>query len=218
MRIGVVGTGIVGRTLAGKLVELGHEVRMGSRQAGNENAVEWAREAGDGASEGTFADAAEFGELLVNATGGRVSLDALGMAGAENLAGKVLIDVSNALDFGDGRPPVIGVSVDDSLGERIQAAFPEAKVVKALNTMNASLMVAPGSLDEPTNVFVCGNDDDAKRAVIELLETFGWLSGDIVDLGDISAARGAELYVALWVRLMGALGTAGFNIRVVREA
>lgn len=217
MRIGVLGTGIVGRTLGGKLVELGHEVRMGSRQAGNESAVEWAQGAGEGASEGTFADAAEFGELLMNATGGKVSLQALGMAGAENLAGKVLVDVSNALEFGDG-PPVVGVAPDDSLGERIQAAFPDAKVVKALNTMNAAVMVAPGSLGESTSVFVCGDDDGAKAQVIELLETFGWLSGDIVDLGDISAARGAELYVALWVRLMGALGTPAFNIRVVREA
>jgi 8-hydroxy-5-deazaflavin:NADPH oxidoreductase len=217
MRIGVLGTGIVGRTLGGKLVELGHEVRMGSRQAGNENAVEWAQGAGEGASEGPFADAAGFGELLINATGGKVSLEALGMAGAENLAGKVVVDVSNALEFGDG-PPVVGVAPDDSLGERIQAAFPDAKVVKALNTMNASIMVAPGSLGESTNVFVCGDDDAAKAQVIELLETFGWLSGDIVDLGDISAARGAELYVALWVRLMGALGTPAFNIRMVREA
>jgi predicted dinucleotide-binding enzyme len=217
MRIGVLGTGIVGRTLGDKLVELGHEVRMGSRQAGNENAVEWARQAGDGASEATFADTAEFGELLINATGGKVSLDALEMAGAENLAGKVLVDVSNALEFGDG-PPVVGVAPDDSLGERIQKAFPDARVVKALNTMNAALMVAPDSLDEPTNVFVCGDEHAAKAQVIELLETFGWLSGDIVDLGDISAARGAELYVALWVRLMGALGTPAFNVRVVREA
>jgi 8-hydroxy-5-deazaflavin:NADPH oxidoreductase len=217
MRIGVLGTGTVGRTLGGKLVELGHEVRMGSRQAGNENAVEWATGAGEGASEGTFADAAEFGELVINATGGKVSLEALAMAGAENLAGKVVIDVSNALEFGEG-PPVVGVAPDDSLGERIQAAFPDAKVVKALNTMNASIMVAPGSLGESTNAFVCGNDDAAKAQVIELLETFGWLSGDIVDLGDISAARGAELYVALWVRLMGALGTPVFNIRLVREA
>ena len=217
MRIGVLGTGIVGRTLGGKLVALGHEVRMGSRRAGNENAVEWAAGAGEGASEGTFADVAEFGELVINATGGKVSLEALGMAGAENLARKVVIDVSNALEFGEG-PPVVGVAPDDSLGERIQAAFPDAKVVKALNTMNASIMVAPGSLGESTNAFVCGNDDAAKARVIELLETFGWLSGDIVDLGDISAARGAELYVALWVRLMGALGTPAFNIRLVREA
>jgi predicted dinucleotide-binding enzyme len=216
VRIGVLGTGIVGRTLGGKLVELGHEVRMGSREAGNDAAVEWVQSARESASEGTFADAAEFGELVINATGGKVSVDALSMAGAENLAGKVLIDVSNSLDFGGGGPPVVGVSVDDSLGERIQAAFPDARVVKALNTMNAALMVAPGSLGETTNVFVCGDDDAAKAQVIELLETFGWLSGDIVDLGDISAARGAELYVALWVRLMGALGTPQFNIRIVR--
>src|SRR3954453_7674378 len=218
MRIGVLGTGTVGRTLADKLVELGHEVRMGSRAAGNQNAVEWVQGAGAGAdaSGGAFADAAEFGELLINATGGSVSLDALGMAGAENLAGKVLIDVSNALDFGGDGPPVIGVSVDDSLGERIQAAFPDARVVQALNHMNASLMLSPDKLDERSNVFVCGNDASAKAQVIELLETFGWLSGDILALGDISAARGAELYVALWVRPMGALGTPEFNIRVVR--
>jgi predicted dinucleotide-binding enzyme len=216
VRIGVLGTGIVGRTLGGKLVELGHDVRMGSRAAGNESAVEWARSAGANASEGTFADAAEFGELLINATGGKVSLDALRMAGAENLAGKVLIDVSNALDFGGGGAPVVGVSVADSLGERIQAAFPDVRVVKALNTMNASLMVAPESLGESSNVFVCGDDASAKAQVIELLETFGWLSGDIVDLGGISAARGPELYVALWVRMMGALDTPQFNIRVVR--
>ena len=190
---------------------------MGSRQAGNENAVEWAQGAGEGASEGTFADAAGFGELVINATGGKVSLEALGMAGADNLAGKVLVDVSNALEFGEG-PAVVGVAPDDSLGERIQAAFPDARVVKALNTMSASIMVSPGALGESTNAFVCGNDDAAKAQVIELLETFGWLSGDIVDLGDITAARGAELYVALWMRLMGALGTPAFNIRLVREA
>ena len=215
MRIGVLGTGVVGRTLAGKLVELGHEVRMGSREAGKDAAVEWVRSAGENASEGTFADAAEFAELVINATGGKVSLDALGMAGAENLAGKVLVDVSNALDFGGG-PPVIGVAVDDSLGERIQAGFPDARVVKAFNTMNAALMVAPDSLPESTSVFLAGDDTSAKAQVIELLETFGWLSGDIIDLGDITAARGAELYVALWVRLMGALGTPQFNIRIVR--
>src|SRR5215216_4624612 len=169
MRIGVLGTGVVGRTLAGKLVELGHEVRMGSREAGKDAAVEWVRSAGENASEGTFADAAEFAELVINATGGKVSLDALGMAGAENLAGKVLVDVSNALDFGGG-PPVIGVAVDDSLGERIQAGFPDARVVKAFNTMNAALMVAPDSLPESTSVFLAGDDTSAKAQVIELLE------------------------------------------------
>ena len=207
---------MVGRTLGTKLAELGHEVRMGSRDAGNESAVEWAQGAGENASVGTFADAAEFGELLINATSGGASLQALGAAGAENLAGKVLVEVANPLDFSGGMPPTLSVSNDDSLGEQIQEAFPDARVVKALNTVNASVMVEPHALEESTNVFVCGNDSGAKAQVIELLETFGWLSGDIIDLGDISAARGTEMYLPLWLRLMGALDTPQFNIRVVR--
>jgi predicted dinucleotide-binding enzyme len=216
VRIGVLGTGTVGRTLAEKLVEVGHEVRMGSREAGNEKAAEWAAAAGEAGSEGTFADAAEFGELVINATAGGASLEALRAAGAESLGGKVLVDVANPLDFSDGMPPTLTVSNDDSLGEQIQEAFPEARVVKALNTVNAAVMVAPGALDESTNLFVCGNDRAAKGQVIELLETFGWLSGDILDLGDISAARGTEMYLPLWLRMMGALETPQFNIRVVR--
>jgi predicted dinucleotide-binding enzyme len=216
VRIGVLGTGTVGRTLAEKLVEVGHEVRMGSREAGNENAAEWAAAAGEAGSEGTFADAAEFGELVINATAGGASLEALRAAGAESLGGKVLVDVANPLDFSDGMPPTLTVSNDDSLGEQIQEAFPEARVVKALNTVNAAVMVAPGALDESTNLFVCGNDRAAKGQVIELLETFGWLSGDILDLGDISAARGTEMYLPLWLRMMGALETPQFNVRVVR--
>jgi predicted dinucleotide-binding enzyme len=207
---------MVGRTLGSKLAELGHEVRMGSREAGNEAAVEWARAAGEGASEGTLADAAEFGEIVINATAGGASLEALGAAGAEHLSGKVLVDVANPLDFSGGMPPILSVSNDDSLAERIQEAFPEARVVKALNTVNASVMVEPGALEEATTVFVCGNDSGAKAQVIELLETFGWLSGDIVDLGDISAARGTEMYLALWLRMMGAVGSPQFNIRIVR--
>jgi predicted dinucleotide-binding enzyme len=157
-----------------------------------------------------------FGELLINATSGSVSVQALEAAGAENLAGKVLVDVANPLDFSGGMPPTLSVCNDDSLGERIQASFPDAKVVKALNTMNASVMVEPDSLGESTNVFVCGNDSGAKARVIELLETFGWLSGDIIDLGDITAARGTEMYLPIWLRMMGALGTPQFNIRAVK--
>jgi 8-hydroxy-5-deazaflavin:NADPH oxidoreductase len=216
MRIGVLGTGMVGQTLAGKLVELGHEVKMGSREAGNEKAVEWAQSAGEAASEGSFEDAAGFGELVVNATAGTGSLEALESAGAKNLKGKVLIDVANALDFSQGTPPTLSVGNDDSLAEQIQRAFPDARVVKALNTINASLMVSPDDLGESTNIFVCGDDDTAKAQVIELLETFGWLSGDIVDLGELSAARGPEMYLPLWLGMMGALGTAQFNIRIVR--
>lgn len=190
---------------------------MGSRQAGNEAAVEWAAEAGEAAGEGTFADAAAFGEeVVVNATSGAAALDVLEMAGGENLAGKVLWDISNPLDFSGGFPPTLAVANDDSLGERIQRAHPDARVVKALNTVTASVMVSPSSLGEETNLFLCGDDRSAKARVMEILETFGWLSGDIIDLGDITAARAMEMYVILWVRIMGALDTAAFNVRVVR--
>jgi 8-hydroxy-5-deazaflavin:NADPH oxidoreductase len=214
MRFGILGTGVVGQTVGTKLVELGHEVKMGSRQAGNEKAVTWAGEAGAGASEGTFADAAAFGETLVNATGGLVSLDALAAAGAENLAGKVLIDISNPLDFSGGFPPSLGVSNTDSTGEQIQRAYPEARVVKALNTISASVMVDPGSLPGTHHLFICGDDDTAKTEVKQLLTTFGWPDESFVDLGDITNARGTEGYLALWIRLYGVLGTPHFNVGI----
>jgi predicted dinucleotide-binding enzyme len=201
MRIGVLGTGVVGTTIAGKLRELGHDVLIGSRSAG-EDAV-------------PFAEAAAHGELVFNCTNGNASLDALDAAGAENLAGKVLIDVANALDFSQGRPPLVGVSTGDSVGEQIQRAFPEAKVVKALNTVNASVMVDPGLVPGEHDLFISGNDEQAKAQVAELLQSFGWPAERILDLGDITAARAQELYVALWVRLMGVAGGAAFNIHVV---
>ena len=163
MRIGVLGTGTVGETVASKLVEVGHEVTMGSREAGNEKAVAWSAAAGDAASEGTFADAAEFGEIVVNATAGQHSLEALEAAGATLLAGKVIMDIANALDFSQGFPPSLTVANTDSLAEQIQRAHPEAKVVKALNTVTAAVMVDPSSLGEPTNLFICGDDAGATR-------------------------------------------------------
>jgi 8-hydroxy-5-deazaflavin:NADPH oxidoreductase len=215
MRIGVLGTGVVGQSIAGRLVELGHEVTMGSRQAGNEKAVAWAAEAGDGAGEGSFADAAGFGELVVNATAGGASLEVLEAAGAENLAGKVLIDVANTLDFSQGMPPRLSVSNDDSLAEQIQRAFPEARVVKALNTVTASVMVRPGALGKSSNLFICGDDEGAKAQVSEVLQSFGWSAERVTDIGDISAARGPEMYLPLWLRIYGTLGTAEFNIGVI---
>lgn len=216
MRFGVLGTGVVGQSIAGRLVELGHETRMGSRQAGNEKAVAWAAEAGEGASEGSFADAAGFGEVVVNATAGGASLEALEAAGAENLAGKVLIDVANTLDFSQGMPPRLSVANDDSLGEQIQRTFPEARVVKALNTVTASVMVRPGPLGESTNLFICGDDEGAKRQVAEVLQSFGWALERVTDIGDISAARGAEMYLPLWLRIYSTLDTAEFNIGIVK--
>ena len=215
MRIGVLGTGTVGQTVGRKLVELGHEVRMGSREAGGDKAVEWARAAGDAASEGTFADAAGFAELVVNATAGVASLEALRAAGPDNLAGKVLVDISNPLDFSGGMPPRLSVSNDDSLAEQIQRELPDARVVKALNTVTAAVMVDPGALPRPHHIFVCGNDAAAKTEVVDLLEEIGWSRDEVVDLGDITAARGTEMYLPLWVRLMGSRGSAMFNVRLV---
>jgi predicted dinucleotide-binding enzyme len=216
MRIGVIGTGMVGHAIATKLVQLDHEVRMGSRVAGNEKAVAWAKSAGERASEGSFADAASFGALLVNCTAGMHSLAALGEAGVANLAGKVLIDVANPLDFSGGMPPTLAVCNTDSLGEQIQSTFEDTKVVKSLNTMNCDLMVDPARVPGDHAVFVCGEDGGAKGQVSELLQSFGWPRGRIVDLGGIRAARGTEMYLPLWLSLFGAVGVPNFNIGVMR--
>jgi len=216
MRIGVLGTGMVGRAIATKLADLGHEVKMGSRTAANESAAEWVASAGAGASQGTFADAAADGELVFNCTAGEASLAALESAGAENLAGKVLVDVSNALDHSRGMPPGLFTSSFDSLGEQIQRAFPDTRVVKALNTVNCEVMVEPSKVPGEHDVFLCGDEQAAKARVAELLQSFGWPPESVVDLGDLSSARGMEAYLLLWIRLWGALGTGHFNVKVVR--
>ncbi len=216
MKIGIFGTGGVGRTIGSRLAELGHEVRMGSRTADNEAATEWAEEAGERASHGTFGDAAAFGELLVNATSGGASVEAIGSATAADLAGKVLLDVANPLDFSKGFPPTMSIKDTDSLAETIQRAFPGLRVVKSLNTMTADVMVRPSQLGGAHDVFVSGDGDAAKASVVALLVEIGWPAGDIVDLGDLSTARGAEMYLPLWLRLMNSLGSPAFNIKVVR--
>jgi len=216
MKHAVLGTGMVGTTIATKLVEKGHEVRMGSRDATSEKASAWAKKAGSRASQGSFADAAAFGEVVWNCTKGEGSLAALKAAGAANLKGKLLLDVSNPLDFSKGMPPSLFVSNTDSLGEQIQRAFPEAKVVKTLNTLNCVLMVEPGKLaGGDHDVFVCGNDAGAKeRATAILKGDFGWKR--VIDLGDVTQSRGTESWLALWIRLYGALGTGDFNLKIVR--
>jgi predicted dinucleotide-binding enzyme len=215
MRIGILGTGTVGKTLGTKLAELGHEVRMGSRTAGGEKAKAWVKEAGGKSSEGTFADAAMHGEMLFNCTSGMVSLAALSAAGARNLNGKILVDVSNPLDFSKGMPPTLSVCNTDSLGEQIQRAYPLAKVVKSLNTVTAALMVEPSLVPGVHTMFVSGNDAQAKAEVINLLETgFGW--EEVMDLGDITGARAQEMYLPLWLRLFTRLQNPNVTIRVVR--
>ena len=225
MKIAVLGTGMVGRALAGRLSSIGHEVTVGTRDPraslersepdtmGNPPYSAWASEHPDVALT-TFREAAASADLVVNATNGQAAVPVLQLAGADSLAGKVLVDVSNPLDFSAGMPPTRFVKDTDSLGEQIQRAFPEARVVKTLNTLNAHLMVDPGRLPEASSIFVSGNDPEAKAIVTGLLTSFGHT--DVIDLGDITTARGAEMILPIWLRLMGALGTPFFNVKVVR--
>lgn len=228
MKIAVLGTGMVGQAIAGKLAELGHSVTVGTRDVqgtlandqpnfyGNPPFRDWhAQHPQIGLA--TFAEAAAQSDWIVNATNGAGTLAALHAAGADNLGGKVLIDIANPLDFSHGMPPTLSVCNTDSLAEQIQRAFPAAKVVKTLNTMNANIMINPGALagGEHT-VFVSGDDGEAKAQVSALLRSFGWR--DIIDLGDIRTARGAEMVLPIWLSLMNALGSPLINLRVVRQA
>ncbi|MBX3207405.1 MAG: NAD(P)-binding domain-containing protein [Labilithrix sp.] len=215
MKIGVLGTGVVGETIGAKLVALGHEVKISGRAPVNDKAIAWAAKVGGKASYGTFAEAAAFAELVFNCTKGEGAVDAV-RAAREGLSGKILVDVTNPLDFSAGFPPTLFVSGTDSLGERIQREVPEAKVVKALNTINCNVMVDPARLGGASDVFVSGNDAEAKATVSRFLrEQFGWK--EVVDLGDITTARGTESYLPLWIRLMSALKTADFNVKLVRS-
>jgi 8-hydroxy-5-deazaflavin:NADPH oxidoreductase len=226
VRFGILGTGVVGKTIAARLDGMGHEVMVGTRNPeetksraepdayGNPPFSAWQEEHPE-VKLATFSEAAAHGEMVVNATSGVVSLEALELAGEDNLNGKVLVDISNPLDFSQGMPPILSVSNTDSLGEQIQGRFSEARVVKTLHTMNAYLMVDPAQLAGADHtVFVCGDDAEAKQAVTEVLRSFGWT--DIVDLGDITAARGTEMLMPIWLRLFGALHKPIFNYKIVR--
>lgn len=217
MRIAVLGTGSVGRAVAARAAELGHQVTVGTRDVASMRAGDRAAwfERHPQVSLATLPEAAGAAELVVNATNGSGSLPALNAAGAANLAGKILLDIANPLDFGAGFPPTLSVHNTDSLAERIQREFPQTKVVKSLNTLTAELMVHPRQLaDGEHSVFVSGDDAEAKRIVTELLVSFGHT--DVIDLGDLSTARGTEMLLPLWLRLYGRLDTAIFNVKVVR--
>ncbi|TGN66461.1 NADP oxidoreductase [Nocardioides eburneiflavus] len=211
MHIAVLGTGTVGRTIAPRLAELGHVVRLGTRDPAATQVREGWSEL-PGVELLTFAEATAGADLVVHAGNGASALDLLAQAG--DLTGVVLLDISNPLDFSAGFPPTLSVKDTDSLGEQVQRAFPDARVVKSLNTLTADLMAHPDRLPEPTSVFVSGDDADAKRLVAGVLAELG--HRDVIDLGGIETARGVEMWLPLWLRLMGSLGTAEFNIKVVR--
>jgi hypothetical protein len=215
MKIGILGSGMVGNTLGTKLVSIGHQVMMGSRTAASDAGQKWLQSVHGKGQTGTFADAAKFGELVINCTNGTNSIDALRQSGLANLRGKILIEVSNPLDFSRGMPPSLTVCNTDSLGEQVQRELPETRVVKALNTVNCAVMVQPSLAPGDHQLFICGNDPSAKREVTGYLsEWFGWKKENVVDLGDITGARATEMYLPLWLRLMGLLGTPHFNIRL----
>ena len=226
MNFGILGTGMVGQTIAGKLAGLGNSVVIGTRNVSatlantSPNAYglppfsAWYKQQTK-VKLGTFTDAAVHGEVIVNCSSGVASLDALRSVGEKNLNGKILIDISNPLDFSKGFPPTLTVCNTDSLGEQIQRAFPEIKVVKTLNTVNVMVMVNPSLVPGDHNLFICGNDSDAKASVANILKSFGWKESNIIDLGDITNARATEMLLPIWVRLYGKLQTPLFNFNVI---
>lgn len=217
MKIAILGTGMVGATLGTKLVQLGHQIMMGSRTANSEAGQKWLRSVDGKAKIGTFADAAAFGEIVLDCTNGANSLTALRAAGEGNLRRKILIQVGNPLDFSKGMPPTLTVCNTDSLGEQTQREFPNVRVVKALNTVNCDIMIEPSRLPGEHDLFICGNDAGAKNEVKKLLsEWFGWKPANIIDMGDISNSRGTEMFLAMWIRLFGLFGSPHFNVKVVR--
>lgn len=196
MKVGILGTGDVGRSLGTGFARLGHEVKMGARTAGHEKAMAWASENGAKTSQGTFAEAATFGDLLVMATLGSANLEVVGQAGAENFAGKVVIDATNPLDFSTGSPD-LNPKGTDSGGEVLQRAIPLAKVVKAFNTTPNVLMFRPQIAGGPPDMFIAGDDADAKKTVTRILNEFGWPT--VYDFGGIKQARWLEAMCISWV-------------------
>lgn len=222
MKIAVLGTGMVGQALAGRLAELGHDVAVGTRDIQATMARDQPDARGglafaawmagqDAVRLMTFADAAEHGEVIINATAGTASLQVLEAAGADRLAGSVLLDLANPLDFSQGFLALSVVNTD-SLAEQIQRAYPEARVVKSLNTVNCQVMVDPARVPGEHVVFVASDDETAKATVVGLLGEMGWPPERVIDLGGLSAARATEMYLPLWVTLMQRLGTADFNV------
>ncbi len=215
-KIGILGTGAVGTTVGSKLIELGHSVMIGSRTSDNEVALAFVAKGNGKATKGTYMETAAFAEVIFNCTKGNYSVDALKLAGESNLRNKIIVDIANPLDFSNAQSPSFTILNTNSLGEEIQKQFPDSKVVKALNTIWCEVMVNPAMLNGGDHTtFVSGNDSEAKEIVKEILKSFGWFEKNIFDLGDITTARGTEMYLALWFRIMKATNSGAFNIKIV---
>jgi NADPH-dependent F420 reductase len=213
-RVGVLGTGAVGRRLATGFKGRGYEVMIGSRDPGKSDLREWLSDEGAGVQAATFKEAAEHGELLVLAVLGDAAQDVIAHAGAENFGGKVVIDAMNPLDFSGGFPPKLSISGEDSLGERVQRALPDAKVVKAFNTIGNQYFVDPEFSEGSPTMLIAGDDEGAKRLVSDLLADFGW--SDTFDIGGIEGSRELEAICIAWVKIGGARGSwdHGFKLLV----
>jgi len=214
MKIGILGMGMVGETLGTRFVQMGHQVKMGSRTANNENAAKWAAKNGTAASAGTFAQAAEFGEMVFLCLKGDVQMDVIRSVGERPFGSKPVVDVSNPLDFSHGMPPSLSICNTNSLGEEVQKALPAAKVIKTLNIVNCEIMIEPNKAGQQPTMFICGNDSAAKASVTSLLKDLGW--ADIIDLGDITKARATEMLLPIWLSLMQTLGHVHFGFKIVR--
>jgi predicted dinucleotide-binding enzyme len=210
----VLGSGEVGRRLASGFASRGHDVMIGSRDPDKPELRAWLAGDGTGVAAGTFAQTAEHGELLVLAVLGEAAEEAIAEAGASNFSGKVVIDTMNPLDFSGGFPPKLSVTGEDSLGERVQRAIPDAKVVKAFNTIGNPYFVDPSFSEGRPTMLIAGDDEDAKRIVGDLLADFGW--PDPVDIGDIQGSRELEAICIAWVKIGGARGAwdHGFTLLV----
>lgn len=215
-KIGILGTGIVGNTIGSKLIQLRYQVMMGSRSANNEKAEEWVAANGKEASQGTFADASQFGDLIFNCTKGEHALEVVKLAGIDNLKGKILIDISNPLDFSQGMPPTLIPSLTNthSLGEELQKFLVGTHVVKTLNIVNCEVMVDASKCEGDATMFLAGNDKSAKKEVEGVLQQFGWK--DIIDLGDIRHARSTEMMLPIWLSTYFATNNGYIGFKIVR--
>jgi 8-hydroxy-5-deazaflavin:NADPH oxidoreductase len=219
MKIGILGTGQVGNLIGSRLIENGHQVMLGGREANNQKGLDFVKKhSSENASYGTFAEVANFGEIIFNATSGRFALEALKLANTD-FSDKIIIDATNPLDFSTKPPTLISeLSNTNSIGESIQNQYPKAKVVKTLNTVSMALAVNPNQLNNGDHsLFVSGNDENAKTKTKTLLTEFGWKIDNIIDIGDITAARAMEAYLLLFVRMSMSLKVAMFNLKVIKS-